>query len=55
MSQPSEKVFRRMLEERGLKLDDKALSVALEGARHLKAEVARLTKYLLENPDKSDD
>jgi hypothetical protein len=55
VSEPSEQAFRRMLEEKGLKLDEKAFSVAMEGARHLKAEVARLAKYLQENPDKRDD
>ena len=55
MNEPTEQDYRLLLEKKGLKLDDKALSAALEGARHLKAEVARLTKYLQENPDKSDD
>lgn len=55
MSELTEKVFRLMLEEKGLKLDEKAFSEALHGARHLKAEVARLTAYLQENPDKKND
>jgi hypothetical protein len=48
----SEENFRRLLEAKGLKLDDKAFAAALQGARRLRAEVLCLTNYLDQEPDK---
>lgn len=42
----TEAEFRLLLAERGLALDDKAFQAALKGARHLKAEAARLAQWL---------
>ena len=52
MIELNEKDFRRMLEARGLKLDDKGFAAALLGAQHLRAEVARVAHYLEQEQDK---
>lgn len=48
MTDLTEAAFRQMLQDRGLTLDDKAFAAALAGARHLRAEVARIDRYLKE-------
>lgn len=45
----TEAAFRQRLAEKGLHLDGKALAAALAGARHLRAEVARL-QALMDRP-----
>lgn len=42
----SEAAFREMLARVGLQLDDRAFAAAYQGARHLLAEVDRVTRYL---------
>ena len=52
MNELSEKEFRRMLEAKGLNLDDKAFAAALQGAQHLRAEIALVARYLEQDSDK---
>jgi hypothetical protein len=47
-----EKQFKRLLAQKGLKLDDKGFDAALQGAQNLKAEVARVATYLASQADK---
>jgi hypothetical protein len=42
VSELSEEEFRKRLADKGLTLDARAFAAALAGARHLRAEVARL-------------
>lgn len=42
----TEEAFRALLTENGLKLEGKAFEAALQGARHLRAEIARIEEYL---------
>lgn len=46
MTEPSEETYRRMLKEKGLKLNEKAFAAALKGARQMRASVARVAEYL---------
>ncbi len=52
MNKLSEKEFRRILEAKGLNLDDKTFAAALQGAQHLRAEIALVARYLKQNSDK---
>jgi len=45
--------FKRLLEAKGLKLDEKSFAAALEGARNLRAEVARVAAYLERHADET--
>lgn len=49
----SEAEFQRLLQAKGLKLEGKAFEAALQGARHLRSEVARVARYLEGKPDKN--
>lgn len=51
MKELGEAEFRRLLQDKGLKLEGKAFAAALRGAQHLRAEVARLAQYLERQPD----
>jgi len=42
----TEEEFKRLLEAKGLKLDEKGFAAALEGARNLRLDVARVAAYL---------
>lgn len=42
----TEEAFRVLLTENGLKLEGKAFDAALQGARHLRAEIARIDAFL---------
>ena len=53
MIELSEGTYRRLLEEKGLKLDEKAFVAALKGARQMRAAVARVAQYLDETPDET--
>ena len=44
----TEAEFRALLEAAGLTLDPKAFAAALQGARHLRQEIALLDAYLAE-------
>lgn len=46
MTELDEAEFRKLLEQKGIHLDGKAFLAALKGARHIKAEVARLNDSL---------
>jgi hypothetical protein len=46
----TEAEFRARLAALGITLDDKAFAAAFKGARHLRAEVARLETWLSQNP-----
>ena len=52
MTELDEKQFKHLLEQKGLKLDDKGFDAALQGARNLMAEVARVAAYLASHADK---
>ena len=49
----TEEEFKRLLEAKGLKLDEKGFAAALEGARNLRAEVARVAAYLERHADET--
>ena len=53
MSELSEEEFRRLLQDKGLNLEGKAFAAALKGARHLRAEAARLSAYLAQQAEKT--
>ncbi|MCW1920392.1 hypothetical protein NX862_16645 [Rhodobacter sp. KR11] len=38
--------LQKAIEAKGLRLSPKAMEAALAGARHLRAEVAKITEYL---------
>jgi hypothetical protein len=46
MTDLSEAEFRKLLADKGLTLDAKAFAAALQGARHLRGEVAKVAAYL---------
>lgn len=47
----TEKAFRERLAALGLTLDDRAFAAAWAGAQHLRAEMARLDRYLAQSHD----
>ena len=46
MTELTPDAFRNLLAEKGIVLDDRAFAVALQGARHMKSEVARVARYM---------
>ncbi|MBC7477359.1 MAG: hypothetical protein H7317_04600 [Pseudorhodobacter sp.] len=46
----TEAEFRTLLAAQGLHLDPKAFQAALQGARHLRAQIAQLDAYLADLP-----
>ena len=46
MTELTPEAFRILLAENGIVLDDRAFAAALQGARHLKSEVARVARYM---------
>ena len=52
MTELTEKEFKRVLDAKGLKLDEKGFAAALQGAKNLRAEVARVATYLESLADK---
>ena len=46
MTDLSPETFRKLLAEKGIVLDDRAFAAALQGARHMKSEVARVAAYM---------
>ena len=51
MTELDEKQFKRLLAQKGLELDHKGFDAALQGARNLQAEVARVAAYLASHAD----
>ena len=49
----TEEEFKRLLEAKGLKFDEKGFAAALQGARGLRAEVARVEAYLEHHADET--
>ena len=46
MTELTPDAFRKLLAEKGIVLDDRAFAAALQGARHMKSEVARVARYM---------
>ena len=52
MTELTENEFKRLLDAKGLKLDEKGFAAALQGAKKLRAEVVRVAAYLESHADK---
>ncbi len=46
MTELTAETFRELLAEKGITLDERAFAAALQGARHMKSEVARVARYM---------
>ena len=45
MTELAPESFRKLLAEKGIVPDDRAFAAALQGARQMKSEVARVARY----------